>query len=219
MNLSGGSVSDDVIVGLSGMPSLTTLILKNCGITDISALSNLTTVKVLDISNNSIDYFNALSDVTCLEKVYLYNNVPNDETAKKYIGSTGICNFQAFQDLMRNGCSVYNMESNNIPVLYAESNSIDDFRRLKAIGYQDKLKEGLDITDLYQDFIKIGTRITNVEGRDRPGNNPFGLQTAGKLDWGYESGKTAGEATYFYCTLTYSGTNYVLTVKYYVDRY
>ena len=219
VNLSDGSVSDEVIVGLSGMPSLTTLILKNCGITDISALSNLTTVKVLDISNNSINYFNALSDVTCLEKVYLYNNVPNDETAQKYIGSTGICNFQAFQDLMRNGCSVYNTESNNIPVLYAESNSIDDFRRLKAICYQDKLKEGLDITDLYQGFYAIGTNITNVTGNNRPGNNPFGLQTAGTLSWGYESGKAVGEATYFYCTLTYSGSNYVLTVKYYVDRY
>lgn len=219
VDLSGSPVSSDVIVGLSGMPSLTTLVLRNCGITDISALSNLTTVKVLDISNNSIDYFNALSDVTCLEKVYLYNNVPNDATAQKYIGSLGICNFQAFQDLMRNGCSVYNMVSNNIPVLYAESNSIDDFRRLKAICYQDKLKLGLDITDLYEGFEAIGRNITNVTGNNRPGNNPFGLQTAGRLDWGYESGKTPGEATYFYVTLTYSGTNYVLTVKYYVDRY
>ena len=106
-----------------------------------------------------------------------------------------------------------------IPVLYAESNSIDDFRRLKAICYQDKLKLGLDITDLYEGFEAIGRNITNVTGNNRPGNNPFGLQTAGRLDWEYESGKTPGEATYFYVTLTYSGTNYVLTVKYYVDRY
>ena len=219
VDLSNGNVSEEVITGLAGMPSLTTLILKNCGITDISALSSLTTVKVLDISDNSIDYFDALSDVTCLEKVYLYNNVPEDETAQKYIGSTGICNFQAFQDLMRNGCAVYNIVSNNIPVLYAESNSIDDFRRLKAICYQDKLKTGLDITDLYQGFYNIGTNITTVTGNARPGNNPFGLQTAGTLSWGYEADKTVGEATYFYCKLTYSGSNYVLTVKYYVDRY
>jgi hypothetical protein len=199
------------------MPSLHTLILKNCNITDISALANLTTVKVLDISNNKISYFDALANVSSLEKVYLYNNEP-DAGDTKYIGSTGICNFQAFYDLMRNGSAVYNTISNNIPVLYAESNSIDDYRRLKSICYQDKLKLGEDISDLYQAFYSIGTNITNVTGNARPGNNPFGLQTRGTLSWGYEEGKTVGTATYFYVKLTYS-TGYILTVKYYVDRY
>lgn len=209
------NISIDVINGLALMPSLTTLILKDCDLTDISGLSNLTTVKVLDISSNKIGYFNSLSDVTCLEKVYLYGNAPTSGNTL-YVGSTGICNFQAFADLMRNGCAVYNIESNNIPVLYAESNSIDDYRRLKAIAYQDKLKTGLDISDLYQPFKNIGTTITQVSSP--PGNNPFGLQTAGELDWGFEPNKTAGTATYFYCTLTYT-SGYELTVKYYVDRY
>ena len=217
VDLSGSGVSDSVIIGLSGMPSLHTLILKNCSITDISALANLTTVKVLDISGNKISYFDALANVSSLEKVYLYNNVPDDGDIK-YIGSTGICNFQAFYDLMRHGSAVYNTISNNIPVLYAESNSIDDYRRLKSICYQDKLKLGEDISDLYEAFKSIGTNITNVEGNARPGNNPFGLQTSGRLSWGYEDGKTEGTATYFYVKLTYS-TGYILTVKYYVDRY
>ena len=211
------SVSNSVIIGLAGMPSLHTLILKNCNITDISALSKLTTVKVLDISNNKISYFDALSEVTSLEKVYLYNNVPENGDIK-YVGSTGICNFQAFYDLMRHGSAVYNTVSNNIPVLYAESNSIDDYRRLKSICYQDKLKLGKDISALYKPFASLGLDITNVTGDARPGNNPFGLQTSGELSWSHEEDKTAETATYFYVKLTYS-TGYILTVKYYVDRY
>ena len=214
VDLSGDTVSDSVILGLAGMPSLTTLTLKSCGITDISALSGLTTVKVLDISNNSIEYFDALANVTCLEKVYLYGN----NADHKYYGSSGICNFQAFADLMRNGCAIYNTVSNDIPILYAESNNLDDYRRLKSIAYQDKLKLGLDITKLYEGYYNLPKRITTVSGNNRPGSNSFGLQTAGNLNWGYEAGKTAGTATYFWCTLTYD-SGYVLTVKYYVERY
>ena len=120
------------------MRSLKRLVLSNCGLTNVSSLSKLSnngTLKILDISNNNINYFDGISDITSLEKVYLYNNNQTD----KYLGSKGICNYQAFADLMRNGCAVYNDISNNVPVLYAESNSLDDYRRLKEISYQDKL--------------------------------------------------------------------------------
>ena len=119
---------------------------------------------------------------------------------------------------MRHGSAVYNTVSNNIPVLYAESNSIDDYRRLKSICYQDKLKLNEDISALYKPFASLGKHITNVTGDARPGNNPFGLQTSGELSWSHEEDKTAETATYFYVKLTYS-TGYILTVKYYVDRY
>ena len=219
VDLSGSeSVSNSVITGLARMPSLTNLNLSNCNLTDISALSSLTTVKVLDISQNKISYFDALADVTCLEKVYLYSNLPTSGDAN-YIGSTGICSFQAYADLMRHGCAVYNQVSNNIPVLYAESYSINDYRRLKSLVYQEKLAIGKDITVLYQRFAKMGSTIYDRTGNARY-NNPqiFGLQTAGTLTWGYEAGKTAGTATYFYANLAYSN-GYTLRVKYYVDRY
>lgn len=219
VNLSGSiSVSNSVITGLAGMPSLTNLNLSNCNLTDISALSSLTTVKVLDISQNKISYFDALADVTCLEKVYLYSNLPTNGNAN-YIGSTGICSFQAYADLMRHGCAVYNQVSNNIPVLYAESYSINDYRRLKSLVYQEKLAIGEDITYLYKRFEDMGSAIYDRTGNARY-NNPqiFGLQTAGTLTWGFEAGKTAGTATYFYANLAYSN-GYTLRVKYYVDRY
>lgn len=191
VNLSGGGVSTNVLNGISEMKSLQKLVLANCSLTNVNTLSRLAgqgTIKVLDVSNNNIQYFDGITTITSLEKVYLYNNNQNN----KYYGSKGICNFQAFADLMRNGCAVYNDTSNNIPVLYAESNNLDDYKRLKEIAYTDKLKEGLDIRNLYSNFVLIGTNITNVTGNNRPGNNPFGLQTAGTLIWGYQGDDNEG---------------------------
>ena len=191
VNLSGGTLSNNVLNGISEMRSLKRLVLRNCGLTNVSSLSKLSnngTLKILDISNNNINYFDGISDITSLEKVYLYNNNQTD----KYLGSKGICNYQAFADLMRNGCAVYNDISNNVPVLYAESNSLDDYRRLKEISYQDKLKDGLDIRDLYESYSTLNSNITNVPDGNRPGNNPFGLQTAGRLSWGYQGDATEG---------------------------
>ena len=186
-----GSLSQNVLNGISEMKSLKKLVLKNCGLTDISSLAKLAnqgTLKILDISDNNIMYFDGITTIKSLEKVYLYNNYATHD----YYGSKGICNFQAFADLMKNGTSVYNDTSNTIPLLYAESNNLDDYRRLKEICYQDKLKDGLDIRNLYDEFIAIGTTITSRTGNQRPGNNPFGLQTAGILSWGYQGDATEG---------------------------
>ena len=187
-----GSLSQNVLNGISEMKSLKKLVLKNCGLTDISSLAKLAnqgTLKILDISNNNIMYFDGITTIESLEKVYLYNNYATHD----YYGSKGICNFQAFADLMKNGTAVYNDTSNNIPLLYAESNNLDDYRRLKEICYQDKLKDGVDIRNLYDEFVLIGTTITNVNGNSRPGNNPFGLQTAGTLVWGYQGDENEGK--------------------------
>lgn len=190
-NLSGGRVSDNVLNGISEMKSLNKLILSDCSLKDISSLSKLAnqnTLKILDVSNNDIQYFDNLTLISSLEKVYVYNNNKSDT----YYGSKGICNYQAFADLMRNGCSVYNDVSNNVPVLYAESNTLDDYRRLKEIAYQEKLKLGSSIKVLYANFKELGTTINGVSGDNRPGNNPFGLQTAGELSWGYQGDAIEG---------------------------
>ena len=199
VDLSGKTITSTIVTSISNMQSLNTLILKGCGITDVSDFSNLKNVKVLDVSGNSIQYFDSLAEITSLEKVYLYNN----NASNAYYGSLGICNFQAYNDLMRNGCAVYNSVSNNVPVLFADSNNLDDYRRLKAIVYQDKLKKGLDISQLYN---KFSTNRTD-----------YGLSTNGTLVWSYGGGTNATDATYFMVTYTFN--TYKLVCKYYVDRY
>lgn len=190
-DLSGSRITINILTGIAKLKFINKLTLRNCSLYDISALSKLSesgTLRILDISNNNISYFETITSITSLEKVYLYgNNIDN-----KYIGSKGICNFQSYADLMRNGCAVYNDISNDVPVLYAESNNLDDYRRLKEIAYQEKLKEGSSIEQLYSVFIALGTTITGVSGNGRPGSNPFGLQTAGELFWGYEGDSNDG---------------------------
>lgn len=199
-DLSGSRITINILTGIAKLKFINKLTLRNCSIYDISALSKLSesgTLRILDISNNNISYFETITSITSLEKVYLYgNNIDN-----KYIGSKGICNFQSYADLMRNGCAVYNDISNDVPVLYAESNNLDDYRRLKEIAYQEKLKEGSSIEQLYSVFIALGNTITDVSGDYRPGSNPFGLQTAGTLDWGYEGDSNDG-AKYQEATVT-----------------
>lgn len=188
------SKSESVLTGISKLKYLTTLNLSGCTLDDddlkkLSNLSNYNTLKTLDISNNSIEYFDSITSITSLEKVYLYGN----NTDSEYIGSLGICNYQAYTDLMRNGCDVYYTTSGDTPVLYEDSNSINDYRRLKEIAYQDKLSYGVSITNLYSAFISLGTSISSKTGTGRVNNtNPFGLQTEGTLSWGYEGDTTEG---------------------------
>ncbi len=199
-DLSGSRITINILTGIAKLKFINKLTLSDCSLEDISALSKLSgsgTLRILDISNNNISYFETITSITSLEKVYLYGNNANN----KYIGSKGICNFQSYADLMRNGCAVYNDISNKVPVLYAESNNLDDYRRLKEIAYQEKLKEGSSIDQLYSGFKALGTTITGVSGDKRPGSNPFGLQTAGTLSWGHEGDSNDG-AKYKVATVT-----------------
>lgn len=210
-DLSDSTISENVLTAISEMKSIKVLNLSKCNLTSVESLSKLSkqnTLKILDISNNNIQYFESITAITSLEKVYLYGNKSNHD----YYGSNGICNFQAFADLMMNGCSVYNDISNGVPVLYAESNNLDDYRRLKEIAYQSTLKDGSDIKNLYSQFAALGTTVTNVTGNNRPGNNPFGLQTAGTLAWGYE-GDTNDGAKYHAAEVTAGAT--IPSNKYY----
>ncbi len=208
INLSGKTVSNLAIQGISTLKSLTELKLVGCNLTDVYYFRYLTSVKSLDISNNSVSYFDSLVFIASLEEVYLYDN----HSDNKYYGSKGICNSQAFVDLMRNGTSVYNTVSNGVPMLYAESDSIDDYKRLKQIAYQDKLSKNVSIELLYSDF---STATTDYK-----------LSSSGTLTWGYAGdandparaeGTTVYTAEYFYVKYEFSG--YTLTVKYYVERY
>jgi hypothetical protein len=162
----------------------------------------MTSVKFLDVSNNSINDFNGLMNMTNLEEVYLYGN----NTSDALNGSNGILNYQTYYDLLRNGVGVYNLVSEGVAQLFADSDEPNDYIRLKSIILQDKLSDDVSIETLYAPFSGLNY-------------SAFGLDNQyGTITWGYESGKTVYTATYITLTYTFSGNN-TLVVKFYVERY
>ena len=200
VNLRNKNLSSTVLTSISSMNSVTTLNLVNCGITDITAISSMDSVKSLNISNNSIKDFSNLINMESLEEVILHSN----EASSEIYGSLGVINYQTYEDLMRNGISVYNLVSNNIPVLYADSDQQTDYSKLKAIAYQKRLSKSKSIEDLYQYFSTTYSsyNLTSFKA---------------SITWSAETGVTVYNATYFQASVTYGG--YTLVVKFYVDRY
>ena len=216
VNLSGVTLSTSTLGSISKLSSVTSLNLSGCGITDITNICKINSVKILNLSNNSIGNFNGLVDLDNLEEVYVYGNkddVSNRNTQDgSYVdGSFGIINFQTYNDLIRNGITVFNRISNGVPVIFEDSDNYDDYAKLKSIVYQNKLPEEISIEELYKNYKNMSATAYGL------------INTDGEFTWGYQTtdkdGNTYTEytATYFYCN--YAFGNYTLTVKYYVDRY
>ena len=194
VNLSGKTLSSAVLTSLAGLQNATILKLSGCGIDNVSAISTMTSVRELDISNNNISYFDELINMNNLFLVVLYGNKPTDAI----IGSKGICNFQTYYDLIKNGVSVYNQVStyvddnsvsHEIAVLFADSDDYNDYVRLKALITQNKLSKNVSITKLYTDTLNQ-ISITDIELKYNSGN----------LTWGYEGDRSTYEG---------SGTKYI----------
>ena len=192
------------------MTSVTDLNLSGCSISDISAICTMNSIKVLDVSNNSINNFNDLVKLKNLEEVYVYSN--NATTNNPIVGSLGITNLQAYNDLLRNGVAVFNQVSSGVPVIYADSDDYNDYVKLKSIIYQNKLSTKVSITKLYASY------NTNTWK-----NNLLLTNSGGTFTWGYQTSDDEGNtydeytATYFYVNYTFSSNT--VNVKFYVDRY
>ena len=194
VNLSGKNLSTPVLTSLGELKDVTTLTLSDCGITSVTQISNLVSVRELDISNNNIQYFDDLIKMTNLFMVVLYGN--NADNA--IIGSKGICNFQTYYDLIKNGVSVYNQvstytDNNNnvtheIAVLFSDSDDYNDYVRLRALITQNKLSRNVQISKLYDKLKNI--TVGNIEMK----------YNSGSLTWGYEGDRSTYEG---------SGTKYV----------
>lgn len=205
VNLSGITLSPQVLTSISSMTSVTELNLSGCGISDISAICNMNSIKVLDVSNNTINNFNDLIKLTNLEEVYVYSN--NATTNNPINGSLGITNLQTYNDLLRNGVSVFNQVSGGIPVIYADSDDYNDYVKLKSLIYQNKLSKKVSIETLYDPTIKNVYTVNNLSLQN----------TGGTFTWGYGGGTDAKDATYFYVNYTFDENT--VNVKFYVDRY
>jgi len=209
VNLSGVTLTANVISGLSSMTSVTELRLSGCGLTSITNICTMNTVKVLDVSNNGINKFDDLIKMKNLEEVYVYSN--NATTNNPINGSLGITNFQTYNDLIKKGIAVFNQVSDGIPVLYTDSDDYNDYAKIKSIIYQNKLSTDVSIESVYSMFRNFTATSFDLQN------------TGGTLTWNYqtsdEDGNTYTEytATYFYAQYVFN--NNTLIVKFYVDRY
>lgn len=216
VNLSGVTLSTSTLESISKLSSVTNLNLSGCGITDITNICKINSVKILNLSNNSIGNFNGLVDLDNLEEVYVYGNKDdvsnrNEHDGSYVDGSFGIINFQTYNDLIRDGITVFNRISNGVPVIFEDSDNYDDYAKLKSIVYQNKLPEEISIEELYKNYKNMSATSYGL------------INTGGEFTWGYQTTDKYGNtytkytATYFYCNYTFNG--YTLTVKFYVDRY
>lgn len=206
--LSGATNID--ITHLDSMTELQKLDLSDCRLneTDLQKLTHLDKLRELNVSSNSVLSFDWLTikNFPALQKVYVYGNTSNNE----YQGSEGMSNFQTFEDLARAGVSVYNtLNSNKVPMLFAESTERNDYRRLKSLVYQSSIAAGADITSVYKGFETLTTTLLKMT-ENRYSEN--------KITWAYGGGTNEYDATWFSATVKTTG-GITMTVKFYVDRY
>lgn len=232
-NLSGIAVSYDTLVNFQAVQKLT---LQNCELTEESFQSvetdsatgeqttvylSLPSLKELDVRNNSIATFDWLTveHFPKLEKAHITGNEQSDG----YTGNTGMSNYQAFEDLTRDGVTVYNTtNANNVEIPFAESTELNDYRRLKSLVYQAILPQGVSIKAAYKEFAGLNDDFSAPEtycGLTLSYFNLEGSYQAITADsWGYGGGTDDKDATYFSLTLkTKSGKTF--SVKFYVDRW
>lgn len=195
---------DSALVGLTSLENLTTLWLGN----EYGTTSNL----------NTIYSFEFLLDMPSLSSVYVYGNLDSTTVAGVFYGSEGLVNMGYFEELTSEGKSVYNTVSVTSALLFNQVSGSNDFKRLQNLEYQRKLKTGMSITTIYEQFesatvddFGLATSYT-VNG----GNANVSGQS---LSWGYE-GDDPTTSTCFYVqyTLTVSGTTVTITVKFDVVR-
>jgi hypothetical protein len=148
------------------MTNLETLILTGCAFRDrdnatlpdndtISRFAALDRVKYLYVDGNDIFGFEWLLEMDALEKVYVHDNLEEDEFStlvRIFYGSEGLVNLQTFKQLTDVGVAVYNVKSDNNYILFEDSAGINDYIRLASLEYQKKLATGADIKLLYEGF-------------------------------------------------------------------
>jgi len=242
------SINDDFINSISyisQMSGLTNLNLKNTGSYDrtsstlgfptgtdnnfLQELSNLTNLRRLNLANNAIYDFTDLQLFSMLEWVDVSNNtftctlfgfalIDNliGAIVNNIYGSGGVTNLATFTILQ----TTKNVEFEGIGKMTDDKDILKIIYGLTSLEYQDKLYEGISITNIYKDFGELQTdgscAVTNSK-------NPFGFPVE-KFDYVISSGDdeqtvyfvlnsisfvnsngadTNGTSTYFTLNVTY----------------
>ena len=134
LNLRDNGLSD--ISTLQNLTNLTRLNLRDNGISDISTLQNLTNLTYLNLSGNSISNISALEDLTSLTTLGLTSNSIIDISTLEestslttlYLGGNSISDISTLEELT------------SLTTLYLHSNSISDISPLEDLTNLGRLK-------------------------------------------------------------------------------
>ena len=233
----------EVLGYLTRMPQVEELNLSNCGLSSgstteaptdsaLALLKNLTRLTTLylhntvvtsttDLPKNTIYSFEFLLDLSSLSKVYVYNNLDSSSVGGIFYGSKGLVNLEYFAELTSSGVAVYNAadvasDSSENPTLYEEMEDVNDYKCLKTLEYQKKIKAGSDISAVYQSFSTNRSDYA-LKSSYRAGNTTYAVLNTSTLAFGYDGDKAT--ATRFYLQYTIRLQNYgtPVTVKVYFD--
>ena len=179
----------------------------------LAKLKNLKTIYLHNASNsnsnaNNIYSFEFLSGISTLNRAYVANNLSPSTVDGVFYGSEGLVNMEYFNDLSDSGVSVYNQFSGSAHTLFTEAVGMNDFKILKGIEYQRKLKEGADISVVYAPFQNASVDDFGLATSYDTG----GRVTNQSLSWGYD-GDDATTATQFYVRYGFTLGGTTITVK------
>lgn len=240
VNLSGVNLSGiyaDTMSAIAQMEAVEELNLSNCGLSangvsasapndaNLEKLTALKNLKTLRLSNaygtttnlNTIYSFEFLLNIASLNRAYVYGNLDTGTVNGVFYGSEGLVNMEYFEELTQAGVYVYNTASSTSEFLFEQSAGTNDFKSLKSIEYQKKLKNGQDISSVYQSFTTAAPSDLGLKSSYTIGTSSFAVSNQA-LTWGHDG--DAASATYFYVkyTLTVSGITVTITVKFDVVR-
>lgn len=137
-------LSTESLEAIAQCPKLETLILANCGVSNVEPLGALSSLRILDLSENSISAINGLVSLSGLEELYLGHNALSDipvlrglkslkildlsYNALSYVGGVSACSGLERLNLSHNRLSSVTPVSAlvNLIWLNASHNSVDD---------------------------------------------------------------------------------------------
>lgn len=129
LDLSGCLLSAEAVGYIGGLPSLTSLKLSGCGISNIQPLSALSELTVLDLSQNSISDISALTELKKLTVLDLHSNAVSSLSALK--GATDLTELDISENSVSDlaplsGCT-------KLETLRAEDNRITSVSALSSM--------------------------------------------------------------------------------------
>ena len=216
------------ITYISQMNGLTELNLKNTGSYDrtsnilalpsgtdnnfLQELSNLTNLKRLNLANNAIYDFSDLQLFSMLEWVDVSNNtftctlfnfalIDNliSSIVNNIYGSGGVTNLATFTILQ----TTKNVQFEGIGEMTKDPDILKIIYGLTSLEYQDKIYEGISITNLYKDFGALQNDGSCVVTNSK---NPFGFPEE-KFDYVISSGDEKQTVYFVLKSISFTNSN------------
>ena len=216
--ITNSQIADDVAVRISDMKNLEEIDLSgstafrdkesttSADLNTVSSFRNLENLRILNLNGNDCISFEFLTDLSSIEEVRIAdNNITGAESI--FYGSKGLVNMTVFQTLTDRGVIVYNTSSSGTDVLFTETTDNNDYINLRSIEYQSKVKTGISIASIYNQF---SCNPDDYYLEDTYNGTDITSRT---ISFGYEGNEAAGSETSFTLTYTIVWSGQTVSIK------